>query len=279
MGDLLSDSLGAPLGWPRSLFKTRGRVSEQQLLAFRNISLSECCARYFLVLSNMFIRHTAGRMCGDIMLAECSSALSCLWCLRTALGGEPSWLLGCRCTGAPRIPHSDLIRLRMYEDILLSECSSAFSGLWCRRTVLGGEPSGRLGCRCTGAPRIPHSDLVRLPSTQHIPTTVILSLGCLGRVAVRCLGRVAVGCLGRVAVWNLGVVPSGLSPHGVASFVHARSGAPTDRNGMVCNPFGPCPPTCSRPAVVPHVPSPPPGLRLPFWRASWCASSDGGVEP
>ena len=167
---VLSPSQSAPLGGPRSLFETRGRVgckctraprippSEQQLLAFRNISLSECCARYFLVLSNMFIRHTAGRMCGDIMLAECSSAFSCLWCLRTALCGEPSWLLGCRCTGAPRIPHSDLIRL---------------------------------------------------PSTQHIPTTVILCL--------RYLGRVAVGCLGRVAVWILGVVPSGLSPHGVAS--------------------------------------------------------------
>ena len=133
-------------------------TSMRELLTFRNISLSECCARSVLVFLNIFIRHTAGRMYGDILLAECSSAFSGLWCLRTALGGEPSRRLGCRCTGAPRIPHSDLIRLRMCEDILLSECSSAYSGLWCRWTVLGGEPSGRLGCRCTGAPRIPHSD-------------------------------------------------------------------------------------------------------------------------
>ena len=71
---LLSNSLGTPLGWLRSLFETRGRVgckctraprippSEQQLLAFRNISLSECCARYFLLLSNMFRNTRTCRM-------------------------------------------------------------------------------------------------------------------------------------------------------------------------------------------------------------------------
>ena len=137
---ILSDSWSAPLGWPRSLFETRGRVgckctraprippSEQHFLAFGNILISECCPLPVLVLLDIFIRHTAGRMCGDILLAECSSAVSCLWC---------------------------------------------------RWTTLGGESSGRLGCRCTRAPRIPHSDLIRLPSTQHIPTTVILYLGCL----------------------------------------------------------------------------------------------------
>ena len=61
-----------------------------------------------------------------------------------------------------------------------------------------------------------------------------------------------------LAVWPLepGRMASGLSPRGVASFVHARSGAPVDRGRMVCNLPGPCPHTCSRPPVVPHVPSP-----------------------
>ena len=61
-----------------------------------------------------------------------------------------------------------------------------------------------------------------------------------------------------LAVWPLGSgrVASGLSPRGVASFVHARSGAPDDQGRTVCNLPGPCPPTCSRPPVVPHVPSP-----------------------
>ena len=149
-------------GVPEHMHYFSGGNLEQQLLAFGNISLSECCARYFLVLSNMYARHNAGRMCGDILLAE---------------------------------------------------CSSAFSGLWCRRTVLGGEPSGRLGCRCTGAPRIPHSDL-RNPVCE------------LYRPGGRWNSRVSRPCgrsgSRRCAVWILGVVPSGLSPHGVASFVHAR---------------------------------------------------------
>ena len=85
----------------------------------------------------------------------------------------------------------------------------------------------------------------------------------------RSLGRMAVGVwpygLWTLAAWR-GLI------------LHARSGAPVTWGRMVFNPPGPCPPTCSRPAVVPHVPSPPPGLRLPFWRASWCASSTAGVE-
>ena len=60
-----------------------------------------------------------------------------------------------------------------------------------------------------------------------------------------------VGCVRvRVLVSSVsGRMAYGLSPRGVASFVHARSGAPDDQPG-------PCPPTCSRPPVVPHVPSP-----------------------
>ena len=38
--------------------------------------------------------------------------------------------------------------------------------------------------------------------------------------------------------------------------LHARSGAPDDQGRMVFNLPGPCPPTCSRPPAVPHVPSP-----------------------
>ena len=139
---------------------------------------------------------------------------------------------------------------RMYGHILLAECSSAFSGLWCRRTTLGGESSGRLGTRYVTRARtcFPHSDFIRLPSTQHIPTTVILCLGCLGRVAVRCLGRVVVG--------TLGVVPSGLSPRGVSSFVHARLGIRGNQGRVVSTLPSLCPHTCSRSPVVPRVPSP-----------------------
>ena len=141
--------------------------SEQHIRVLRNIAMSECRIRHVLMFLNIFVRHNAGRMYGNILLAECSSASSCLWC---------------------------------------------------RRTTLGGESSGRLGTRYATRARtcFSHSDFIRLPSTQHIPTTVILCIGCLGCVAVSGLGRVAVG--------NLGVVPSGLSPHGAASFVHARLG-------------------------------------------------------
>ena len=119
------------------------------------------------------------------------------------------------------------------------------------------------------------------PSTQHIPTTVILSESSCSVVCGCwcwwwCCGGV-VRCLGRVAVGNLGVLPSGLSPRGAASFVHARLGYRGNQGSMVSKLPSPGPHTCSRPPVVPHVPSPPPGLRMPFWRASWCAPSTGGV--
>ena len=83
------------------------------------------------------------------------------------------------------------------------------------------------------APRIPHSDLVRLPSSQHIPSTVIL--------CVSCLGRVAVGSLGRVAVRILGVVPSGLSPRGVASFYTLGWGSGDPRGNGLQSPPVPAP--------------------------------------
>ena len=60
------------------------------------------------------------------------------------------------------------------------------------------------------------------PSTQHIPTTVILSASSCSVVCGCwcwwwCCGGVS-RCLGRVAVGDLGVLPSGLSPRGVSSF-------------------------------------------------------------
>ena len=114
---------------------------------------------------------------------------------------------------------------------MLAECSSAFSCFGCRRTTLGGESSGRLGTRYVTRARtcFPHSDFIRLPSTQHIPTTVILCIGCLGRVAVG----------------NLGVLPSGLSPHGAASFVHARLGYRGTRVAWSASLPRPLPHTCS----------------------------------
>ena len=64
-------------------------------------------------------------------------------------------------------------------------------------------------------------------------------------------------------VWNLAVWPlvtgrmaSGLSPRGVTSFVHARLGIKGNQGRMVSNLPSLCPHTCSRPPVVPHVPSP-----------------------
>ena len=61
-----------------------------------------------------------------------------------------------------------------------------------------------------------------------------------------------------LAVWPLesGRVASGLSPRGVSSFVHARLGVRGNQGRMVCNLPSPCPHTCSRTPVVPHVPSP-----------------------
>ena len=77
----------------------------------------------------------------------------------------------------------------------------------------------------------------------------------LVRVRVRGVSPYGVRVL---AVWPLdsGRVASGLSPRGVSSFVHARLGVRGNQGRMVCNLPSPCPHTCSRPPVVPHVPSP-----------------------
>ena len=150
----------------------------------------------------------------------------------------------------------------MCGNIFVSVCLSAFSCLWCRRTTLGGESSGRLGTRHVTRARtcFPHSDFIRLPfevprflleprgwltttslgmgvvspSTQHIPTTVILcepSSATTGWLS----GVSAVWPCGVSAVW-----PSGLSPRGAASFVHARLGARGHQGRMVSNLPSPC---------------------------------------
>ena len=75
----------------------------------------------------------------------------------------------------------------------------------------------------------------------------------------RACPRCARACLSRSqAVWPLdsGRVASGLSPRGVSSFVHARLGVRGNQGRMVSNLPSLCPHTCSRPPVVPHVPSP-----------------------
>ena len=81
----------------------------------------------------------------------------------------------------------------------------------------------------------------------------------------RVLGSMRERVLGVSAVWPSvsGRMAFGIWPCGLWTLaawrgliLHARSGAPDDQGRMVCNLPGPCPPTCSRPPVVPHVPSP-----------------------
>ena len=68
--------------------------SEQHIRVLRNIAVPECRVRHVRMFRNVFGRHNADRMYGNILLAECSSAFSCLWCRRTTLGGESSGRLG-----------------------------------------------------------------------------------------------------------------------------------------------------------------------------------------
>ena len=148
-------------------------------------------------------------MSGNIFITECSSVVSCLGCRRTTLGGESSGRLG---TGTspglePVSPHSDLIKLPFEVPRFFLEPRG-----WPTTTSLGMEVVG--------------------PSTQHIPTTVILcEPSCSGTCG--CWG--CCWCCGVSAVW-----PSGLSPRGVASFVHARLGARGYQGRMVSNLPSPC---------------------------------------
>ena len=95
--------------------------------------------------------HTEDKMCGNIFVSVCLSAVSCLGCCRTTLGGESSGQLG---KGSPPgvdpfPPHSDLIELPF-------EVPRSLFG------TRGGTTTSSPGMQVVS------------PSTQHIPTTVIL---------------------------------------------------------------------------------------------------------
>ena len=104
------------------------------------------------------------------------------------------------------------------------------------------------------------------------------------RACPRCLAVWPPRCL---AVWpllTLGVWPYGLwtlAAWRCLICARSRLGLRSSRGRMVCNLPRSLPHTCSRPLVVPHVPSPPPGLRLPLRRASWALSPlvASGYEP
>ena len=163
-------------------------------------------------------------MCGNIFVSVCLSAFSCLGCRGATLSSESSRR---RETGTspglePVSLPSDLVELPFEVPRFLL------------------DPRG---CLTTTSPGMG----VVSPSTQHIPTTVILcepscaNTGWLSGVS-------AVWPCGVSAVW-----PSGLSPRGAASFVHARLGAKGYQGRMVSNLPSPCllnllpvPPGCPR---------------------------------
>ena len=163
-------------------------------------------------------------MCGNIFVSVCLSAFSCLGCRGATLSSESSRR---RETGTspglePVSLPSDFVELPFEVPRFLLEPRG-----WPTTTSLGME--------------------VVSPSTQHIPTTVILcepSSATAGWLS----GVSAVWPCGISAVW-----PSGLSPRGAASFVHARLGAKGYQGRMVCNLPSPCilnllpvPPGCPR---------------------------------
>ena len=101
----------------------------------------------------------------------------------------------------------------------------------------------------------------------------------------RVLGSMRERVLGLSAVWPSvsGRMASGIWPCGLWTLaawrcliLHARSGAPDDQGRMVFNLPGPCPPTCSRPLVVPHVPSPR-RVEIAFVAGFMVVSSTSGV--
>ena len=106
---------------------------------------------------------------------------------------------------------------------------------------------------------------------------------CVSSVSGRMASPRARACPRCLAVWplhSLGVWPYGLwtlAAWRCLICARSRLGLRSSRGRMVCNLPRSLPHTCSRPLVVPHVPSPPPGLRLPFWRASWCVLSTSSV--
>ena len=161
-------------------------------------------------------------MCGNIFVSVCSSAFSCSGCRGATLSSESSRR---RETGTspglePVSLPSDLVELPFEVPRFLLEPRG-----WPTTTSLGMEVVG--------------------PSTQHIPTTVILcEPSCSGVCGCWCWWW----CCGVSSAW-----PSGLSPRGDASFVHARLGTRGYQGRMVSNLPSPCllnllpvPPGCPR---------------------------------
>ena len=151
---------------------------------------------------------TDDKMCGNIIVAICLSVFPVLGCRWATLGSKSSRR---RETGtSPRLEPvslpSDLVELPFEVPRFLLEPRG-----WPTTTSLGME--------------------VVSPSTQHIPTTVTLSPLTRGPSIAEDAGRL--GSSSRsLAVWPWvsGRMASGLSPYGVASFVHARLGSGITRS-------------------------------------------------
>ena len=101
-------------------------------------------------MARILSEHTEDKMFGNIFVSLCLSAASCLGCRRTTLGGESSEQLGKRSASRGRSlsPHCDFIELPF-------EVPRSLFG------TRGGTASS--------------PGMQAVPSTQHIPTTVILS--------------------------------------------------------------------------------------------------------